>query len=211
MCTNEVISNTANLETCKLVISIISIITTSVFSLITIIITCYNARKQVRESERVRKQQEEQYEKTISLQREQYEREIEYSKEMTRIQKRPYLVIDGKTNCSCYGNSDHHLVIYFRNKGNGSAFKINPMIETKASNGNVIGREDAIQDPIIMVNEICETKWRFNSDKRNFEFSINIEFEDMSAQMYQQTFVLTLDESLHIMVKNYAEPELIER
>ena len=60
-----------------------------------------------------------------------------------------------------------------------------------------------------MVNEVSETKWEFNSSKRNFEFSITVLYEDMSAQLYEQRFNLTLDDGLHMMVKNYAEPELV--
>lgn len=109
----------------------------------------------------------------------------------------------------CLGDSDHHITICFKNKGNGSAFKIEPVTEITASNGNTIIREEPIQDPIVMVNELCETKWKFDSPKRDFQFSIIVKFEDMSAQLYQQTFILTLDSELHIMVMNYAEPKLV--
>lgn len=134
-----------------------------------------------------------------------------YDKEIIRIQKRPYLVVDKSSTCMCNGNSDHHMTIYFRNKGNGSAFKIEPVTQITASNGNTIFREEPIQDPIVMVNELCETKWKFDSPKRDFQFSITVKFEDMSAQLYQQTFILTLDSRFHIMVKNYAEPELVNK
>lgn len=111
----------------------------------------------------------------------------------------------------CYGNSDYHMTICFKNKGNGSAFKIEPETEITASNGNTIIREEPIQDPIVMVNELCETKWKFDSLKRGFQFSVIVKFEDMSAQLYQQTFILILDSGLHIMVKNYAEPQLVSK
>lgn len=128
-----------------------------------------------------------------------------------QIQKRPYLVIDKNSNCMCHGNSDCHMTICFKNKGNGSAFKIEPETEITASNGNTIIREEPIQDPIVMVNELCETKWKFDSLKRGFQFSVIVKFEDMSAQLYQQTFILILDNGLHIMVKNYAEPQLVSK
>lgn len=197
------------LEMCKLIISIVSIVATSIFSLVTIIITCHNANKQIKESEKALKQQEEQFKNSIMLQKEQYEKENLHNKEIVRIQKRPYLVIDKSTNCMCLGDSDHHITICFKNKGNGSAFKIEPVTEITASNGNTIIREKPIQDPIVMVNELCETKWKFDSPKRDFQFSIIVKFEDMSAQLYQQTFILTLDSELHIMVMNYAEPKLV--
>lgn len=197
------------LEMCKLIISIVSIVATSIFSLVTIIITCHNANKQIKESEKALKQQEEQFKNSIMLQKEQYEKENLHNKEIVRIQKRPYLVIDKSTNCMCIGDSDHHITICFKNKGNGSAFKIEPVTEITASNGNTIIREEPIQDPIVMVNELCETKWKFDSPKRDFQFSIIVKFEDMSAQLYQQTFILTLDSELHIMVTNYAEPKLV--
>ena len=41
--------NLDNLEIVKLTISILSIVATSIFSLVTIIITCHNANKQVKE------------------------------------------------------------------------------------------------------------------------------------------------------------------
>lgn len=198
-----------NMEMCKLIISIVSIVATSIFSLVTIMITCHNANKQIKESEKALKQQEEQFKNSIMLQKEQYEKENLHNKEIARIQKRPYLVIDKSTNCMCQGNSDHHMTIYFKNKGNGSAFKIEPVTEIIASNGNTIIREEPIQDPIVMVNELCETKWKFDSSKRGFQFSVIVKFEDMSAQLYQQTFILTLDSRLHIMVTNYAEPQLV--
>ena len=197
------------LEMCKLIISIVSIVATSIFSLVTIIITCHNANKQIKESEKALKQQEEQFKNSIMLQKEQYEKENLHNKEIVRIQKRPYLVIDKSTNCMCLGDSDHHITICFKNKGNGSAFKIEPVTEITASNGNTIIREEPIQDPIVMVNELCESKWKFDSPKRDFQFSIIVKFEDMSAQLYQQTFILTLDSELHIMVMNYAEPKLV--
>lgn len=197
------------LEMCKLIISIVSIVATSISSLVTIIITCHNANKQIKESEKALKQQEEQFKNSIMLQKEQYEKENLHNKEIVRIQKRPYLVIDKSTNCMCLGDSDHHITICFKNKGNGSAFKIEPVTEITASNGNTIIREEPIQDPIVMVNELCETKWKFDSPKRDFQFSIIVKFEDMSAQLYQQTFILTLDSELHIMVMNYAEPKLV--
>lgn len=197
------------LEMWKLIISIVSIVATSIFSLVTIIITCHNANKQIKESEKALKQQEEQFKNSIMLQKEQYEKENLHNKEIVRIQKRPYLVIDKSTNCMCLGDSDHHITICFKNKGNGSAFKIEPVTEITASNGNTIIREEPIQDPIVMVNELCETKWKFDSPKRDFQFSIIVKFEDMSAQLYQQTFILTLDSELHIMVMNYAEPKLV--
>ena len=197
------------LEMCKLIISIVSIVATSIFSLVTIIITCHNANKQIKESEKALKQQEEQFKNSIMLQKEQYEKENLHNKEIVRIQKRPYLVIDKSANCMCLGDSDHHITICFKNKGNGSAFKIEPVTEITASNGNTIIREEPIQDPIVMVNELCETKWKFDSPKRDFQFSIIVKFEDMSAQLYQQTFILTLDSELHIMVMNYAEPKLV--
>lgn len=197
------------LEMFKLIISIVSIVATSIFSLVTIIITCHNANKQIKESEKALKQQEEQFKNSIMLQKEQYEKENLHNKEIVRIQKRPYLVIDKSTNCMCLGDSDHHITICFKNKGNGSAFKIEPVTEITASNGNTIIREEPIQDPIVMVNELCETKWKFDSPKRDFQFSIIVKFEDMSAQLYQQTFILTLDSELHIMVMNYAEPKLV--
>ena len=62
-----------------------------------------------------------------------------------------------------------------------------------------------------MVNEVCVTKWRFDSPKRNFEFSITLKYEDMSAQIYKQTFILTLDDNLNLMVTNYAEPHLVNK
>ncbi len=188
------------LEMCKLIISIASIVVTSIFSLVTIIITCNNVNKQIKESE-----------KAFMLQKEQYEKENLHNKEIERIQKRPYLVIDKSSNCMCYGNSDYHMTICFKNKGNGSAFKIEPETEITASNGNTIIREEPIQDPIVMVNELCETKWKFDSLKRGFQFSVIVKFEDMSAQLYQQTFILILDSGLHIMVKNYAEPQLVSK
>jgi len=150
-------------------------------------------------------------EKALKQQEEQYKKEKLYDKEIIRIQKRPYLVVDKSSTCMCNGNSDHHMTIYFRNKGNGSAFKIEPVTQITASNGNTIFREEPIQDPIVMVNELCETKWKFDSPKRDFQFSITVKFEDMSAQLYQQTFILTLDSRLHIMVTNYAEPELVNK
>lgn len=55
--------NPDNLEIVKLTISILSIVATSIFSLVTIIITCHNANKQVKESEKALKQQEQQYKK----------------------------------------------------------------------------------------------------------------------------------------------------
>ena len=60
-----------------------------------------------------------------------------------------------------------------------------------------------------MINEVCETKWKFDSSERNFEFSVIISFEDMSAQLYEQTFNFTLDDELHVKVKDYAEPKLM--
>ena len=69
--------NPDNLEIVKLTISILSIVATSIFSLVTIIITCHNANKQVKESEQALKQQEEQYKK-----------EKLYDKEIIRIQKK---------------------------------------------------------------------------------------------------------------------------
>lgn len=132
-------------------------------------------------------------------------------RKLYEYKKRPYLVVDKSSTCMCNGNSDHHMTIYFRNKGNGSAFKIEPVTQITASNGNTIFREEPIQDPIVMVNELCETKWKFDSPKRGFQFSITVKFEDMSAQLYQQTFILTLDSRLHIMVTNYAEPELVNK
>lgn len=62
-----------------------------------------------------------------------------------------------------------------------------------------------------MINEVCETKWTFDSQDRNFEFSITISFEDMSAQLYEQTFNLILDDKLHIEIKDYAEPKLMQQ
>ena len=47
--------NPDNLEIVKLTISILSIVATSIFSLVTIIITCHNANKQVKESEKALK------------------------------------------------------------------------------------------------------------------------------------------------------------
>ena len=76
------------LEMCKLIISIASIVVTSIFSLVTIIITCNNVNKQIKESE-----------KAFMLQKEQYEKENLHNKEIERIQKRPYLVIDKSSNC----------------------------------------------------------------------------------------------------------------
>lgn len=101
------------------------------------------------------------------------------------------------------------MIICFRNKGNGSAFKITPATKITTSNGNDIIREEPIQDSIVMVDELCETKWTFDSSKRDFMFLITIKFEDMSAQLYQQTFRLTLDSGLNIVVTNYAEPEIV--
>ena len=63
----------------------------------------------------------------------------------------------------------------------------------------------------MMVNELCETKWRFDSPNRNFQFSLTIRFEDMSERLYQQTFALTLDSKINIMVTNYAEPKLVKQ
>ena len=77
------------LEMCKLIISIVSIVATSIFSLVTIIITCHNANKQIKESEKALKQQEEQFKNSIMLQKEQYEKENLHNKEIVRIQKRP--------------------------------------------------------------------------------------------------------------------------
>lgn len=192
--------NSDNLEICKLIISILSIVATSVFSLVTIIITCHNANRQVKESEKALKQQEEQYEK-----------EKLHNQEITRIQKRPYLVIDRSSNCTCSGNREHHLVICFKNKGNGSAFKIEPVREIIASNGITIIREEPIQDPIVMGNEVCVTKWKFDSPNRDFQFQINVKYEDMSAQLYKQTFIITLDGDFHMVVTNYAEPQLVKK
>ena len=59
--------NPDNLEIVKLTISILSIVATSIFSLVTIIITCHNANKQVKESEKALKQQEQQYKKACGL------------------------------------------------------------------------------------------------------------------------------------------------
>ena len=70
-------------------------------------------------------------------------------------------------------------------------FKIECVVETIESNGNVIKREEPIQDSIVMVNEKCETKWSFDSSERKFEFSINLKYEDMSAQLYEQRFEIT--------------------
>ena len=192
--------NQENLEIVKLIISILSIIATTLFSIATIKITCRNADKQVKQSEKALKQQEEQYREERS-----------YNKEIVRIQKRPYLVIDKSSNCMCKGNSDHHMTICFKNKGNGSAFKITPTLKITASNGNVIRREEPIQDPIVMVNEVCETKWTFDSPNRDFEFLINLQYEDMSAQLYEQTFIINLNNRLHMTVKNYAEPQLVNK
>ena len=183
------------LEICRLVVSVIS----AICSLVALIVTYHNANRQVKESEKMRKEQQEQYEK-----------EKRYNEETMRIKKRPYLVIN-KADCVCNGNNEHHMIISFKNKGNGSAFKVEPVTEITASNGNTINREEAIQDPIMMVNELCETKWRFDSPNRNFQFSLTIRFEDMSERLYQQTFALTLDSKINIMVTNYAEPKLVKQ
>lgn len=65
--------NPDNLEIVKLTISILSIVATSIFSLVTIIITCHNANKQVKESEKALKQQEQQYKKKNYMIRKLYE------------------------------------------------------------------------------------------------------------------------------------------
>lgn len=114
------------MEIIKIVISILSIISTSVFSFLTIVITCHNAKKQITESD-----------KALKMQEEQYKKEKLYNEEIIRIQKRPYLVVDRSSTCICNGNNEHHLTICFKNKGNGSAFKIEPATETTASNGNI--------------------------------------------------------------------------
>lgn len=127
------------------------------------------------------------------------------------------LLYGKKKSCGCQNKRNakkkHIEIVMNSNRSlqyaNGSAFKIEPVTEITASNGNTIIREEPIQDPIVMVNELCETKWKFDSPKRDFQFSIIVKFEDMSAQLYQQTFILTLDSELHIMVMNYAEPKLV--
>lgn len=110
---NTEILNQNNLEICKLIVSIISILATSLFSVVTIIITCHNARKQVNESE-----------KAVKLQENQYEKEKLYNNEILRLKEKPYLVIDKASRCMYHGNNKYCMVIDFKNKGNGSAFKI---------------------------------------------------------------------------------------
>ena len=180
-----------------MVISIVSIVVTSGFSLTTIIITCKNANKQINESKYALEQQ-----------KEQYEQEKLHNNEVALIQKRPYLVIDKKTSCMSHGN-DHYLTIVLKNKGNGSAFNVEPETQITASDGTVISREEPIQDPIVMVNELCETKWRFDSIMPNLQFTLNIKFEDMSAQIYHQTIILIIDSRLYVTVRNCGEPQLV--
>lgn len=192
--------NPDTLEIIKLIISILSIVATTVLSVVTIKITCHNADKQVKQSEKALKQQKEQYDK-----------EKKDNEEIIRIQKRPYLVVDENSFCICNGNSEHHMTITFRNKGNGSAFDFVPQTSIVASNENVIVREAPIQDPILRVGEECKTEWTFDSRKRNFEFSIIVNFKDMSAQLYQQKFDLIFDDGLHIVVKANEEPQLMSK
>ena len=115
--------NPDTLEIIKLIISILSIVATTVLSVVTIKITCHNADKQVKQSEKALKQQKEQYDK-----------EKKDNEEIIRIQKRPYLVVDENSFCICNGNSEHHMTITFRNKGNGSAFDFVPQTPIVASN-----------------------------------------------------------------------------
>lgn len=188
----------------------IAMLSSSVFAFVAIIVNLITTNKQLKESKAMQQQQKEQYDESIKLQKDQYEREIKYNQEISRIQERPFFTIDKTTNCSCSGNSDHHITIYFKNKGNGSAFSFEPETELKASNGNVIYREAPIQDPIAMVGEVCETKWNFDSEKRDFELPVVLHFKDRSARAYKQTICLIIDSRLHITVRNNQEPELIE-
>lgn len=85
------------------IISLISTIVTVVFSFVTIIITCYNAKRQIQESEKSREQQKRQYEKNLKLQKEQYEKELEYNRNLEIIHEKPYFVF---VNSSDFDDSD---------------------------------------------------------------------------------------------------------
>ena len=145
----------------------------------------------------------------IKQQEEGDEQEKLNNKKIARMQRRPYLVIAKDASyCRCKKGNEYHMTICLKNKGNGSAFNIETegIIDEK----DTIEQKTPIEDPVIMVNEICKTKWKFDSSKQDFQFSITVKYEDMCEQLYQQKFEIELDNCLKIKVKNCTKPELIK-
>lgn len=206
-----------NLEELKILISIATIAITSVISLITIIITCHNANKQVRESEKVREQQKQQYEETLKLQKEQYEREMEHNRKVEMIHEKPYFVFVGSSDFNEKDSLSNTLTITFKNKGNGTAFNIIPDLESvnyyNFVNKIHITRNVPILDPIAMVGEDLKTYWVIDklNDIMGVVIPITIKYKDASDRWYQQTFRFTIDNVGNVTVIDYAIPELVSK
>lgn len=206
-----------NLEELKIIISIASTAITSVISLITIIITCHNANKQVREAKKARDQQKQQYEETLRLQKEQYEREMEHNRNIEMIHEKPCFVFVESSDFNEKGSSSNTLTITFKNKGNGTAFYIEPDLES-INDGNFLNkvhitRNAAIQDHIAMVDEDLKTYWTMDklNDIVGVVIPITIKYKDASDRLYQQTFKFTIDNVGNVTVINYAIPELVKK
>lgn len=203
-------------EEIEAVISVVGAMTTGFFSLVTIIVTYRNAKKQIQESEKARIQQKEQYEESLKLQKEQYERELEYSRNIEKTHEKPYFVFVKSSDFDDNNLLCNTLTITFKNKGNGTAFHIIPDIESESLgyyNKKIhIVRNAPVQDPIAMVGENFKTYWEM--DKLNTMIGvvipIKMKYKDASGRSYSQTFNFTIDDTGNVMVTNYAVPELIE-
>lgn len=187
---------------------IISIIP-SVLSLITIIINCRQTRIQNEQFERNYKLQKEQFEVTLHLQKERYEAEINENKRNLQIQRKPHLVVSNSA-CQCNGNSDHHISIKFKNEGNGTAFKVNLVESIDVSNGVIIHLQEALTNTVIPVGEEMISKWVYNNPLRDFKFSIVVKFVDAAQLRYEQYFIFSLSDNLHVQNINCSEPELVD-
>lgn len=173
-------------------VDIICTVCTTVFALIAIIVTLYTTNKQLKESEKSRIQQTEQYKNSIKLQKEQYEKELEHSRNVEILQEKPYFVFVESSDFNEKNSSYNTLTITFKNKGRGSAFDIVPDLEAVNDGAfdvkTKIVRNTPVQDPIAMIGETFKTYWAIDKfDIIGVVIPISIKYKDASDRSYRQT------------------------
>lgn len=193
--------------------SLMTFITITV-SVLTVILTYSNSKKEQRRFEEGLRVSKAQYEENLKVQKEQFEIQLKHSEEVIILQEQPYFVFKGGSISEESDENFKRIDFVFKNKGRGSAYSLMPPMKCEANSikgKKELSRCDAVQDSIAMVGENFTTMFTlgYGEPLESFETMLTICYKDASGRKYNQAFDIIFNKEGYASVKNYAEPELV--
>lgn len=154
------------------------------------------------------------FDEALKRQKEQFEKRLEYDDLSRMLDEKPYLMFKAAKIRETYNSELPPFEFFFKNKGRGNAYRLNPSLEcvAKTAEGEKeLHRSDYMRNSVAMVGEQFSVLYKLGRNEKPIDLvtEMKIEYSDASNHEYIQEYELIVHKSGYADVRSYKEPQLL--